>query len=120
MNQRPLPAPEIIPPRNSLPLLLSIPHSGRAYPGWLVRDSIGGVAALEALEDPLIDRLAWRALASGVGAVIARAPRAAIDCNRAPDEIDPGGATDGRGARFGRGRSRDRSARAGRSARERR
>ena len=90
MNQRPLPAPEIIPPRNSLPLLLSIPHSGRAYPGWLVRDSVGGVAALEALEDPLIDRLAWRALASGVGAVIARAPRAAIDSNRAPDEVDPG------------------------------
>ena len=89
MNQRPLPAPEIIPPRNSLPLLLSIPHSGRAYPGWLVRDSLGGVATLEALEDPLIDRLAWRALAAGVGAVIARAPRAAIDCNRAPDEIDP-------------------------------
>lgn len=55
-----------------------------------MRDSLGGVATLEALEDPLIDRLAWRALAAGVGAVIARAPRAAIDCNRAPDEIDPG------------------------------
>ena len=54
-----------------------------------MRDSVGGVATLEALEDPLIDRLAWRALAAGVGAVIARAPRAAIDCNRAPDEIDP-------------------------------
>ena len=90
MNQRPLPAPEIIPPRSSLPLLLSIPHSGRAYPGWLVRDAVGGVAALEALEDPLVDRLVWRALASGVGAVIARAPRAAIDSNRAPDEVDPG------------------------------
>ena len=72
-----------------MPLLLSIAHSGRAYPGWLVRDSVGGMAALEALEDPLVDRLAWRALATGVGAVIARAPRAAIDCNRAPDEIDP-------------------------------
>jgi len=70
-------------------VLLSIPHSGRAYPGWLVRESIGGVAPLEALEDPLVDRLAWRALAGGVGAVIARAPRAAIDCNRDPGEIDP-------------------------------
>ena len=90
MTPRPLLAPDIIPPRRSLPVLLSIPHSGRAYPGWLVRDSAGGVAALESLEDPLVDRLAWRALASGVGAVIARAPRAAIDCNRAPDEIDPG------------------------------
>ena len=89
MTLRPLLPPEVVPPRCSLPILLSIPHSGRAYPGWLVRDSVGGVAALEALEDPLVDRLAWRALAGGIGGVIARAPRAAIDCNRAPDEIDP-------------------------------
>jgi len=89
VDHRSLAPPDVIPPRTALPLLLSIPHSGHAYPGWLVRDSTGGVAALAALEDPLIDRLAWRALASGVGAIIARAPRAAIDCNRAPDEIDP-------------------------------
>jgi N-formylglutamate amidohydrolase len=89
LDHRPLPAPDIVAARSALPLLLSIPHSGRDYPGWLARDSLGGVAALASLEDPLIDRLAWRALAAGVGAVIARAPRAAIDCNRAPDEIDP-------------------------------
>jgi N-formylglutamate amidohydrolase len=41
------------------------------------------------LEDPLVDRLAWRAMARGIGAVIARTPRAAIDCNRSADEIDP-------------------------------
>ena len=89
MDPRPLPAPQTVPPRGQLPVLLSIPHSGRAYPPWLVREAAGGVAALESLEDPLVDRLAWRALAAGVGAVIARAPRAAIDCNRAPDETDP-------------------------------
>lgn len=89
MDHRLLPAPDTIPPRAPQPLLLSIPHSGRIYPGWLVRDSVGGLASLAALEDPLVDRLAWRAIGLGVGAVIARAPRAAIDCNRAPDEIDP-------------------------------
>ncbi len=89
MDHRLLPAPDTLPPRSPLPVLLSIPHSGRTYPGWLVRDSVSGVASLAALEDPLIDRLAWRAIGTGVGAVIARAPRAAIDCNRAPDEIDP-------------------------------
>ena len=47
------------------------------------------MAALESLEDPLVDRLVWRALQRGVGAVIARAPRAAVDCNRAEDELDP-------------------------------
>lgn len=70
-------------------MLLSIPHSGRAYPDWLVANAAGGRAALESLEDPLVDRLAWRAVALGVGAVIARAPRAAIDCNRSAEEIDP-------------------------------
>ena len=89
MDHRPLPAPDLIAARSALPLLLSIPHSGRAYPGWLVRDSAAGLPSLAALEDPLVDRLAGRALGLGVGAVIARCPRAAIDCNRAPDEIDP-------------------------------
>ncbi len=41
------------------------------------------------LEDPYVDRLVWRALQRGCGAVIARAPRAAIDCNRSEDEVDP-------------------------------
>ena len=69
--------------------MLSVPHSGRDYPAWLAANAIGGRAALEGLEDPLVDRLAWRAIAAGIGAVVARAPRAAVDCNRAADEIDP-------------------------------
>ncbi len=48
-----------------------------------------GKPSLATLEDPLVDRLVWRALQRGCGAVIARAPRAAIDCNRAEDEVDP-------------------------------
>jgi N-formylglutamate amidohydrolase len=76
-------------PRAALPVLLSVPHSGREYPHWLVANAAGGRAALESLEDPLVDRLVWRAIARGIGAVIARAPRAAIDCNRAANEIDP-------------------------------
>lgn len=75
--------------RTSLPVLLSVPHSGRDYPDWLIGRSRMGLAALRALEDPLVDRLAWRAIAAGHGAVIAAAPRAAVDCNRAPDEIGP-------------------------------
>ena len=70
-------------------MVLSIPHSGRDYPDWLLAQSRSGLAALEILEDPWVDRLAWRAIQLGVGAVIARAPRAAVDCNRAEDEIDP-------------------------------
>ena len=28
--------PIVYPPRGGLPVLLSVPHSGRDYPGWLV------------------------------------------------------------------------------------
>ncbi len=75
--------------RGSLPLLLSVPHSGRDYPEWLLESASGGKTALATLEDPLVDRLIWRALNRGCAAVIARAPRAAVDCNRAEDDIDP-------------------------------
>jgi N-formylglutamate amidohydrolase len=81
--------PTVHVPRAQLPVLLSVPHSGRDYPDWLVALASGGRPALVTLEDPLVDRLAWRALARGVGAVVAHAPRAAVDCNRAEDEIDP-------------------------------
>ena len=85
----PLPGPLLHPPRIWLPVLLSVPHAGRDYPDWLIADACAGRAALEPLEDPLVDRLAWRALAKGFGAVVAAAPRAAIDCNRAEDDLDP-------------------------------
>jgi N-formylglutamate amidohydrolase len=81
--------PVIHPPRGEIPVLLSVPHSGRDYPDWLVAMSSAGKASLATLEDPLVDRLVWRAVQRGCAAVIARTPRAAIDCNRAEDEIDP-------------------------------
>ena len=85
----PLAPPIIHAPRGHLPVLLSVPHSGRDYPEWLVDMAPGGKPVLASLEDPLVDRLVWRAIGRGAGAVIARAPRAAIDCNRAEDEVDP-------------------------------
>lgn len=84
-----LSSPIIHPPRGDLPVLLSVPHSGREYPEWLVALASQGKASLTTLEDPLVDRLVWRAIQKGCAAVIARAPRAAVDCNRAEDEIDP-------------------------------
>lgn len=84
-----LASPIVHPPRGSLPVLLSVPHSGRDYPDWLVESASGGRSALTTLEDPLVDRLVWRALKLGCGAVIAQTPRAAVDCNRAEDDIDP-------------------------------
>ena len=84
-----LPPPTVRPTRGQLPVLLSVPHSGRQYPSWLTDLSRRGRASLQPLEDPFVDRLIWRAVELGCGAVVARAPRAAIDCNRAEDEVDP-------------------------------
>jgi N-formylglutamate amidohydrolase len=77
------------PSRGDLPVLLSVPHSGRDYPDWLVEQSRHGAKSLQSLEDPFVDRLVWRALGRGLGAVVAQAPRAAVDCNRGEDEVDP-------------------------------
>ena len=84
-----LPAPTIHQPRGELPVLLSVPHSGRDYPDWLIALAAAGKPSLATLEDPFVDRLVWRALQRGCGAVIARTPRAAVDCNRGEDEVDP-------------------------------
>jgi len=84
-----LPGPRLIPGTGRLPILISVPHAGRAYPDWLLRLSRRGRDSLRPLEDPWVDRLVWRAQALGITCVIADAPRAAIDCNRAEDELDP-------------------------------
>lgn len=78
------------PERPVSPVVLSIPHAGRDYRPALLRTSRLTLAALETLEDRLVDRLVWRATANGATAFIARAPRAEIDLNRDEREIDPG------------------------------
>ena len=77
------------PDRPANPVVLSVPHAGRAYPDALLRASRLARARLETLEDRLVDRLVWRAVADGARAVVADAPRAEIDLNRGEREIDP-------------------------------
>ena len=89
LSSTPLPAPIVEPGHGYWPVLLSVPHAGRDYPDWLVDLAHDGRGSLEALEDPLVDELVQPAVAAGIAAVVARAPRAAIDCNRDEDEIDP-------------------------------
>jgi N-formylglutamate amidohydrolase len=83
------PSPIIHSPRGSLPVLLSVPHSGRDYDPAVAANAVHGLAALHPLEDPLVDRLAWRAMSAGLGGVVQPVPRAVIDCNRDEDELDP-------------------------------
>lgn len=72
-----------------LPVLIAVPHAGRAYPphfGDLMRNQ---AAASMRLEDRFAD-LVGEAVAreTGAGLLVANAPRAIIDLNRAPDDID--------------------------------
>jgi N-formylglutamate amidohydrolase len=71
------------------PVVLSVPHAGRAYSPALLRSSRLPLKMLETLEDRLVDRLIWRAQGTGAVALVARAPRAEIDLNRDEREIDP-------------------------------
>jgi N-formylglutamate amidohydrolase len=72
-----------------VPVLVAVPHAGRAYPGSLLeRMRNPGFAALR-LEDRYVDLLAESvAAATGATLLIAHAPRAMIDLNRAADDID--------------------------------
>jgi N-formylglutamate amidohydrolase len=74
----------------SLPVVLSVPHAGRAYSDELLGAARVPLRTLEVLEDRLVDRLIWRAVAEGASAMIALRPRAEIDLNRDEREIDPG------------------------------
>ena len=85
-----LPAFSLIAPEPSaLPVLLAVPHAGRAYPGTLLeRMRNPGFAALK-LEDRYVDRLAERiARETGAALLVAHAPRAMIDLNRGHEDVD--------------------------------
>ncbi|MBA3676441.1 MAG: N-formylglutamate amidohydrolase [Sphingosinicella sp.] len=71
------------------PVVLSVPHAGRHYSDALLRASRLPREKLEILEDRLVDRLIWRAVAAGASAIVASSPRAEIDLNRDEREIDP-------------------------------
>lgn len=77
------------PEPSASPVVLSVPHAGRDYSAALLRAARLPRDRLETLEDPLVDRLVWRAVAGGATALVARAPRAEIDLNRDEREVDP-------------------------------
>lgn len=90
MTQAPArPFDRIGPARPVSPVVLSVPHAGRDYGPALLAAARVPRAALELLEDRLVDKLIWRAVQSGATAFVATAPRAQIDLNRDEREIDP-------------------------------
>ena len=73
----------------ALPVILSVPHAGRYYTDDLLAAARVPLEQLRLLEDRLVDRLIWRAVAAGATAIVANRPRAEIDLNRHEREMDP-------------------------------
>ena len=71
------------------PLILVSPHSGADYPASFVAASRLDAVALRGSEDAFVDELFAAAPELGVPLLAARYPRAYLDVNREPWELDP-------------------------------
>jgi N-formylglutamate amidohydrolase len=82
-----------------IPVLIAVPHAGRSYPPALLAQMRDPVGAGLKLEDRYVDLLASAvARETGAALLVAHAPRAMIDLNRAPEEMDWDMLADGDGA----------------------
>ena len=72
-----------------IPVLIAVPHAGRTYPPELSAAMRDPERAALRLEDRLVDALGEAVAAqTGAALIVARAPRAMLDLNRAADDID--------------------------------
>lgn len=70
------------------PLVFASPHSGRTYPPSFLRQSRLSALALRRSEDAFVDELFCDVRAIGAPMLAARFPRALLDVNRSPAELD--------------------------------
>ncbi len=84
------PAFEVIAPQHhSLPIVLSSPHSGSCYPQDFLAASRLDRRSIRRSEDTHVDALMLEAAALGAPLLAANFPRAWLDVNREPYELDP-------------------------------
>ena len=84
------PAFDIVePPQLACPLVFSSPHSGSTYPRRFLASARLDAVALRRSEDAFVDQLFAGASAIGAPLLRARFPRAYLDLNREPYELDP-------------------------------
>lgn len=70
-------------------VVFASPHSGRAYSDSFLAQSVLDARSIRSSEDAFVDELLRAAPRLGAPLLAATAPRAYIDLNRAPDELDP-------------------------------
>jgi N-formylglutamate deformylase len=77
------------PEKQTAPFIFASPHSGRVYPASFARQTRLDFATLRKSEDAFVDELFAAVPDLGAPMIAARFPRAFVDANRAPGEIDP-------------------------------
>ena len=70
-------------------LVFASPHSGRDYSPEFLRHSVLDERTIRSSEDAYVDQLFDAAPEFGAPFITAKAPRAFLDLNRSPDELDP-------------------------------
>ncbi|MEP1537951.1 MAG: N-formylglutamate amidohydrolase [Paracoccaceae bacterium] len=70
-------------------LVFASPHSGRKYTPDFLRHSVLDERTIRSSEDAYVDHLFGAAPEFGAPFITATAPRAFLDLNRSPDELDP-------------------------------
>lgn len=82
------------PDRQTVPFVFCSPHSGRAYPKQFLAASRLDSGAIRRSEDLFVDQLFDFAPSLGAPLLTVRFPRAFLDVNREPYELDPAMFTD--------------------------
>ncbi|WP_439155694.1 N-formylglutamate amidohydrolase [Yoonia sp.] len=70
-------------------VVFASPHSGRDYPASFLGQAVLDAREIRSSEDAFVDLLFATAPNHGAPLLTATAPRAYLDLNRAPDELDP-------------------------------
>jgi N-formylglutamate amidohydrolase len=77
------------PDEQTVPFVFNSPHSGRYYPREFLAATCLDKSAIRRSEDMLVDRLFAPVVALGAPLMSATYPRAYLDVNREPYELDP-------------------------------
>ena len=78
----------MLPERQRVPFVFASPHSGRFYPRSFIQASRLNPTGLRRSEDAFVDELFSSSAELGAPMIAARFPRAFLDVNRAPGELD--------------------------------
>jgi N-formylglutamate amidohydrolase len=77
------------PERRDTAVIFASPHSGRDYPAAFMAQTVLDACEIRSSEDAFVDQLFADAPLHGAPLLVADVPRAFLDLNRAPDELDP-------------------------------